>query len=81
MLDGRQARRSRIEGSGGVGLLADRALHLQLDQAVHLHRVPHRQLLDDQLDEAVDDQLRGGVPRGFRTTCGRRVLLADGLLA
>src|SRR5829696_3700602 len=38
---------------------ANRALHLQLDQAVHLHRVLHRQLLDDRLDEAVDDELAG----------------------
>ena len=38
---------------------ANRALHLQLDQAVHLDRVLHRQLLDDRLDEAVDDELAG----------------------
>ena len=42
-----------------AGPLADRALHLELDQAVHLDRVLHRELLDDRLDEAVDDQLRG----------------------
>jgi len=29
---------------------ADRALHLELDQAVHLDPVLHRQLLDDRLD-------------------------------
>jgi cell filamentation protein len=51
MLDGREAQRSRVEGSGEVGLLANRALHLQLDQAVHLDAVLHRQLLDDRLDE------------------------------
>jgi hypothetical protein len=34
MLDGRQAQRRRIEARGAVGLLANRALHLQLDQAV-----------------------------------------------
>ncbi len=39
--------------------LADRALHLELDQTVHLDGVLHRELLDDRLDEAVDDQLRG----------------------
>jgi len=39
--------------------LANGALHLQLDQAVHLDGVLHRELLDDRLDEAVDDQLRG----------------------
>src|SRR4051812_40229817 len=38
--------------------LADAPFHLQLDEAVHLHRVLHRKLLDDRLDEAVDDQLR-----------------------
>src|SRR6185312_7623284 len=37
--------------------LANGPLHLQLDQAVHLDRVLHRQLLRDRLDEAVDDQL------------------------
>src|SRR4051794_22847240 len=39
--------------------LANRALHLELDEAVHLDRVLHRQLLYDRLDEAVDDQLAG----------------------
>jgi hypothetical protein len=34
MLDGRQAQRRRIEARGEVGLLANRAIHLQLDQAV-----------------------------------------------
>ena len=57
MLDGRQAQSTRIEGSRGAGLLADRALHLQLDQPVHLDRVLHWELLDDRLDESVDDQL------------------------
>src|SRR5438270_1105687 len=38
--------------------LANRALHLELDQAVHLNRVLHRELLGDRLDEAVHDQLR-----------------------
>src|SRR3954453_9850452 len=54
------AARSRGAGSqsGEVVALANRALHLQLDEAVHLDRVLHRQLLDDRLDEAVDDQLR-----------------------
>src|SRR4051795_5451815 len=36
---------------------ANGALHLQLDEAVHLDGVLHRQLLDDRLDEAVDDEL------------------------
>jgi hypothetical protein len=38
---------------------ADRALHLEFDQPVHLDGVLHRKLLDDRLDEAVDDQLGG----------------------
>src|SRR3954453_12195628 len=38
---------------------ANRALHLQLDEPVHLDGVLHRQLLDDRLDEAVDDELAG----------------------
>src|SRR3954466_15350697 len=38
---------------------ANGAFHLQLDQAVHLDRVLHRELLDDRLDEAVDDELAG----------------------
>src|SRR5690242_18835865 len=46
-------------GSSSVSELANRTLHLELDEAVHLDRVLHRQLLDDRLDEAVDDQLGG----------------------
>src|SRR5919112_3873312 len=51
--------RRAVSQSGGVVALANASLHLQLDEAVHLDRVLHRQLLDDRLDEAVDDQLRG----------------------
>src|SRR3954449_2512485 len=51
--------RRAVSQSGEVVALANGALHLQLDQAVHLHRVLHRELLDDRLDEAVDDQLGG----------------------
>src|SRR2546421_3836421 len=40
--------------------LAHTAGHLQLDQAVQLNRVLHREFLGDRLDEAVDDQ-RGGL--------------------
>src|SRR4051794_16990428 len=36
-----------------------RPLHLELDQLVHLDGVLHRQLLDQGLDEAADDQGRG----------------------
>src|SRR6478672_3323010 len=46
-------------GSSSSCQLANRALHLELDQAVHLDRVLHRELLDDRLDEAVDDELGG----------------------
>ena len=59
MHDGRRSPGQPFEGGDDVGLLANRTLHLQLDQPVHLDRVLHRQLLDDRLDEAVDDQLRG----------------------
>src|SRR5438105_13167121 len=48
---------SALVGLGASGL-SNRALHLELDQAVHLDRVLHRQLLGDRLDEPVDDQLR-----------------------
>src|SRR3954466_14581116 len=53
--------RSRRAASqlGEVAALANGALHLELDEAVHLDRVLHRQLLDDRLDEAVHDQLGG----------------------
>src|ERR687888_1085972 len=52
----------RNVGSSGYAAAvasANRALHLQLDQPVHLHGVLHRQLLDDRLDESVDDELAG----------------------
>src|SRR5918999_603970 len=45
--------------------LADTALHLQLDEAVHLDRVLERQLLGDRLDEPGHDhraRLRLGEP-------------------
>ena len=40
-------------------LLADRAFHLDLNEAVHLDRIFQRELFDDRLDEAGDDH-RGG---------------------
>src|SRR6266508_3833225 len=40
--------------------LADGAFHLELDQAVELDRVLHRQLAGDRLNEAVDHH-RGGL--------------------
>src|SRR5215218_5886868 len=47
-------------GSGGAAPpSANRALHLQLDQAVQLDGVLHRKLLGDRLDETVDDHLGG----------------------
>src|SRR5215207_7580862 len=54
-------RSSNQSGSAAAEAAADsanRALHLQLDQAVHLDRVLHRKLLRDRLDEPVDDHLR-----------------------
>src|SRR6478752_2259976 len=48
-----------VVAAGAAGPLANRALHLQLDEAVHLDRVLHRKLLRDGLDEAVHDHLRG----------------------
>src|SRR4051794_27870472 len=64
-------------GAEAATALANGALHLQLDQAVHLDRVLHRQLLDDRLDEAVDDELARLV---LRQPVGHEVeelLLAD----
>src|SRR3954454_17975729 len=54
------AARSRraVSQSGEDVALANAGLHLELDEAVDLDRVLLRQLLDDRLDEAVDDQLR-----------------------
>src|SRR5437899_3312648 len=49
----------RGEASARSTPSADRALHLEFYEAVHLDRVLHRQLLDDRLDEAVDDELAG----------------------
>src|SRR3989304_1444190 len=43
---------------GTNAVLADRTLHLQLDEAVELDGVLHRQLLDDRFHEAVNDHLR-----------------------
>ena len=39
--------------------LANRAFHLELDQAVHLDGVLHRQLFHERLDETVDDHGAG----------------------
>src|SRR3954465_10396150 len=64
-------------GSRTAASSANGALHLELDEAVHLHRVLHRELLDDRLDEAVDDQLAG---LGLRDAARHQVeelLLAD----
>src|SRR3954447_17773344 len=54
-----RSRRAASQAGSWAVALANRALHLELDQAVHLDRVLHRQLLDDRLDEAVHDQLAG----------------------
>src|SRR6266481_5902667 len=56
---------SRVVGSGSsakaaaASALANRAFHLELDQAVHLDGVLERKLLRDRLDEARDDHRRG----------------------
>src|SRR3954471_6915761 len=51
--------RRAVSQARAVAALANGALHLELDEAVHLDRVLHRKLLDDRLDEPVDDQLAG----------------------
>ena len=76
MLEVRQARRSRIEGSRGVGLLADRAFLLQLDQAVHLDRVLHRELLDDGSVKPLTisfEASSSGIPLGFLPAAAARI--------
>src|SRR6266446_1244228 len=60
-----------------VAALANRAFHLQLDQAVHLDRVLERQLLGDRLDEAADHHGRGlGLVQAARHEI-EELLLAD----
>src|SRR5437867_10915338 len=51
--DTRQA--ARPENGIASDASADRALHLELDQTVHLDRVLERELLRDRLDEAGHD--------------------------
>src|SRR5205814_1538026 len=58
--DRRAARSRRAANQPGclrTAASANRSLHLQLDEAVHLNRVLHRELLGDRLDEPVHDQL------------------------
>src|SRR3954447_9674493 len=64
-------------GSRTAASSANGALHLELDEAVHLHRVLHRELLDDRLDEAVDDELSGLVLRDAAGHQVEELLLAD----
>src|SRR4051794_2956621 len=64
-------------GSLTAASSANGALHLELDEAVHLHRVLHRELLYDRLDEAVDDQLAGLVLRDSAGHQVEELLLAD----
>src|SRR3954452_9923455 len=64
-------------GSRTAASSANGALHLELDEAVHLHRVLHRELLDDRLDEPVDDQLAGLVLRDAAGHQVEELLLAD----
>ena len=56
---------------------ADRAFHLQLDQPVHLHRVFHRQFLDQRLDKAAHDHGRGFVLADATALQVEELLLAD----
>src|SRR5215208_7869629 len=72
-----RSRRAPSQPGCSIVALANGPLHLELDQAVHLDRVLHRQLLRDRLDEAVDDQLRRlllGDPVGLEV---EDLLLAD----
>src|SRR5690349_2918688 len=64
-------------GSRTAANSANGALHLELDEAVHLDRVLHRELLDDRLDEAVDDQLARLVLRDAAGHLVEQLLLAD----
>src|SRR3954465_14142411 len=64
-------------GSRTAASSANGALHLELDEAVHLPRVLHRELLDDRLDEAVDDQLAGLVLRDAAAHQVEELLLAN----
>src|SRR4051812_29333564 len=64
-------------GSRTAASSANGALHLELDQAVHLDGVLHRELLDDRLDEPVDDQLRRLVLRDAARHQVEELLLAD----
>src|SRR4030095_6538169 len=56
---GRWAGQSGSAAAGAAADSANRALHLQLDQAVHLNRVLHRELLGDVLAVPVDRPLWG----------------------
>src|SRR5262245_44780838 len=56
---------------------ADRAFHLQLDEAVELDRVLHRPLLREGLDEAVDDEERRLLLREPAALEVEELLLAD----
>src|SRR5947209_7805284 len=51
--------RSLATSLNGAARLADRTLHLQLDETRPLDRVLHRQGAGDRLDEAVDDHAHG----------------------
>src|SRR5437867_115585 len=52
-----QCRRASFSSYQYISIcLAHTAGHLQLDQAVELNRVLHREFLGDRLNEAVDDQ-------------------------
>src|SRR5665213_1039587 len=66
-----------VTNSAKATALADRTFHLHLDQAIQFDGVLHRELLDEEVEEAVDDH-GGGI--GLGETAAHRVeqlLFAD----
>src|SRR5438445_10322480 len=57
--------------------LTDRAFHLELDEAVELDCVLHRELLRDGLDEAAHDHRRGLRLRDAAALQIEQLLVAD----
>src|SRR6478672_3414896 len=76
----RLAARSRSSATrleAAVAALPNRALHLQLDQAVHLDRVLHRQLAGEGLDEPAHDHAGSLFLREAAAHQVEELLLAD----
>ena len=57
---------ARPRSTGRPPRSPERALHLELDEAVELDGVLHRELLREHLEEALDDQVLGLVLRRAR---------------